>query len=234
MTPAPCEEFESPLGPHRRSNRQVEEAEEENQKTANWGGSPHWTRFELLWPEARSARTTPIAFRPMTYARGGYLRPAWAPRLDPSRTAIPRLIPDGWWEMDSMGVSRHLERVFPTSEWSSITNRVFDRLSVTGSPTCAAPYGRPISPPKRRNEHSRMIDIMRKYFRLYAAFLLASALQGAVISAARFLENPLITVASSPSVGDNLNGPSIIRVPPWIKKPLGRYYMYFAHHKGQY
>jgi hypothetical protein len=79
-----------------------------------------------------------------------------------------------------------------------------------------------------------MIDIMRKYFRLYAAFLLASALQGAVISAARFLENPLITVASSPSVGDNLNGPSIIRVPPWIKKPLGRYYMYFAHHKGQY
>jgi hypothetical protein len=79
-----------------------------------------------------------------------------------------------------------------------------------------------------------MIDIMRKHFRLYAAFLLASALQAAAISAARFSENPLITVSSSPSVGDNLNGPSIIRVPPWIKKPLGRYYMYFAHHKGQY
>jgi hypothetical protein len=70
--------------------------------------------------------------------------------------------------------------------------------------------------------------------RLYAAFLLAIALQGADVSAVRFSENPLITVLSSPSVGDNVNGPSIIRVPPWIKKPLGRYYMYFAHHKGQH
>jgi hypothetical protein len=77
-------------------------------------------------------------------------------------------------------------------------------------------------------------DIMGKFFRLYAAFLLALALQGAEVSAARFSENPLITVLSSPSVGDNLNGPSIIRVPPWIKKPLGSYYMYFAHHQGQY
>lgn len=75
---------------------------------------------------------------------------------------------------------------------------------------------------------------MRQYFILYAVLLLAQALDGAEISAARFSENPLITVASSPSVGDNLNGPSIIRVPPWIKKPLGRYYMYFAHHKGQF
>ena len=79
-----------------------------------------------------------------------------------------------------------------------------------------------------------IIDIMGKSFRLYAAFLLAIALQGAEVSATRFPENPLITVLSSPSVGDNLNGPSIIRVPPWIKKPLGRYYMYFAHHKGQH
>jgi len=76
--------------------------------------------------------------------------------------------------------------------------------------------------------------IMGKYFRLYASFLLAIDLQGIEVSAARFSENPLVTVSSSPSVGDNLNGPSIIRVPPWIKKPLGRYYMYFAHHKGQH
>ncbi len=76
--------------------------------------------------------------------------------------------------------------------------------------------------------------MMHTQFRVYAAFLLASTLQGAAISAVRFSENPLITVSSSPSVGDNVNGPSIIRIPPWIKKPLGRYYMYFAHHKGQY
>ena len=32
----------------------------------------------------------------------------------------------------------------------------------------------------------------------------------------------------------NINGPSVIRVPSWVKAPLGKYYMYFAHHKGSY
>jgi hypothetical protein len=32
--------------------------------------------------------------------------------------------------------------------------------------------------------------------------------------------------------GDNINGPSLIVAPPWIKNPLGRFYLYFAHHKG--
>ncbi|MDA0836592.1 MAG: hypothetical protein O3B01_11465 [Planctomycetota bacterium] len=31
-------------------------------------------------------------------------------------------------------------------------------------------------------------------------------------------------------VGENINGPSLIRVPDWIENPLGRYYLYFAHH----
>jgi hypothetical protein len=34
--------------------------------------------------------------------------------------------------------------------------------------------------------------------------------------------------------GLNINGPSVIRVPDWIKNPLGRYYLYFAHHQGRY
>jgi hypothetical protein len=50
----------------------------------------------------------------------------------------------------------------------------------------------------------------------------------------RFPENPLISVGTSKSLGDNVNGPSVIRVPSWIEHPLGRYYMYFAHHKGAY
>jgi hypothetical protein len=54
------------------------------------------------------------------------------------------------------------------------------------------------------------------------------------VSAVRLKQNPLITVASAPSLGDNVNGPSIIRVPPWIPHPLGRYYAYFGHHKGQF
>ncbi len=32
--------------------------------------------------------------------------------------------------------------------------------------------------------------------------------------------------------GANINGPSLIRVPPWVDEPLGRYYLYFAHHRG--
>jgi hypothetical protein len=67
-------------------------------------------------------------------------------------------------------------------------------------------------------------------------FVLSSIAYGAALCqtpvAPRFPENPLITVATSKSLGDNVNGPSVIRVPAWIEHPLGRYYMYFAHHKG--
>lgn len=50
----------------------------------------------------------------------------------------------------------------------------------------------------------------------------------------RFSTNPLITPASSPTLGDNINGPSVIRVPDWLPNPLGKYYLYFAHHAGTY
>lgn len=32
----------------------------------------------------------------------------------------------------------------------------------------------------------------------------------------RFATNPLITSASSPTLGENINGPSVIRVPSWL------------------
>ncbi len=32
----------------------------------------------------------------------------------------------------------------------------------------------------------------------------------------------------------NINGPSLVRVPDWVENPLGRYYLYFAHHKGDH
>lgn len=34
--------------------------------------------------------------------------------------------------------------------------------------------------------------------------------------------------------GKNINGPSLIKVPDWVKAPLGKYYLYFAHHEGKY
>ena len=54
------------------------------------------------------------------------------------------------------------------------------------------------------------------------------------VIARRLPENPLVAFSSSKSVGDKINGPSVIRVPAWVDAPLGKYYMYFAHHKGKF
>jgi hypothetical protein len=51
----------------------------------------------------------------------------------------------------------------------------------------------------------------------------------------RFKDNPIIRPAMLPGEdGRNINGPSLIRVPDWVEKPLGKYYLYFAHHRGTY
>src|SRR4051794_3814947 len=50
----------------------------------------------------------------------------------------------------------------------------------------------------------------------------------------RFPENPIIRPHMDARMGDNINGPSLIRVPDWVEQPLGRYYLYFAHHDGRY
>lgn len=53
----------------------------------------------------------------------------------------------------------------------------------------------------------------------------------------RFEQNPIIR-PGMPGLegerGSNINGPSLIRVPDWVDDPLGRYYLYFAHHGGDY
>ncbi len=42
------------------------------------------------------------------------------------------------------------------------------------------------------------------------------------------------TAGYDPHIHDNINGPSLIRVPDWVENPLGRYYLYFAHHKDDH
>ena len=53
------------------------------------------------------------------------------------------------------------------------------------------------------------------------------------ISVRRFPHNPLLAVGGGVGLEENVNGPSVIRVPDWIEDPLGRYYLYFAHHEGE-
>ncbi len=50
----------------------------------------------------------------------------------------------------------------------------------------------------------------------------------------RLLDRPIITPLLHSSIGSNIQGPSLIRVPDWIANPLGQYYLYFADHKGSY
>ena len=55
--------------------------------------------------------------------------------------------------------------------------------------------------------------------------------------AIRFEKNPIVYPGMRGLTGEqgaNINGPSLIRVPDWVEKPLGRYYLYFAHHNGKY
>jgi hypothetical protein len=64
--------------------------------------------------------------------------------------------------------------------------------------------------------------------------IFALLLGNTAISQARLPQNPILTSASSNTIGTNINGPSLIRVPVWVEKPLGRYYLYFAHHAGKF
>jgi len=50
----------------------------------------------------------------------------------------------------------------------------------------------------------------------------------------RLVDAPIIGPDLDPSIGTNIQGPSLIRVPDWVPDRLGTYYLYFADHKGAY
>ena len=50
----------------------------------------------------------------------------------------------------------------------------------------------------------------------------------------RLLDRPIIAGDLHPTIGSNIQGPSMIRVPKWVGSRLGDYYLYFADHKGSY
>ena len=70
--------------------------------------------------------------------------------------------------------------------------------------------------------HNGRVQIV--FARRYTAFMRAT----------RILDQPIIHAGMDDRIGTNINGPSLIRVPAWVTQPLGRYYLYFSHHKGTF
>ncbi len=50
----------------------------------------------------------------------------------------------------------------------------------------------------------------------------------------RLLDGPHHHARHGRTDGSNIAGPSLVRVPDWVENPLGRYYLYFADHRGTY
>jgi hypothetical protein len=54
------------------------------------------------------------------------------------------------------------------------------------------------------------------------------------VFAFRYLtDGPLLSATELPQLGGNINGPSLIRCPDWVRNPPARYLLYFAHHEGR-
>ena len=57
------------------------------------------------------------------------------------------------------------------------------------------------------------------------------------LTATRLSDQPIIRPHMDARMGDNINGPSLIRMPDWAWEKglgLGRYHLYFSDHKGTY
>jgi hypothetical protein len=53
-------------------------------------------------------------------------------------------------------------------------------------------------------------------------------------SVTRLGDGPIIVPHMDARMGANIQGPSLIKVPDWLQSPLGKYYLYFADHRGLY
>lgn len=69
---------------------------------------------------------------------------------------------------------------------------------------------------------------------LLATPVLTQAASPSAPEVTRLGDGPIIVPHMDSRMGSNIQGPSLIRVPDWIEKPLGKYYLYFADHRGTY
>ena len=70
---------------------------------------------------------------------------------------------------------------------------------------------------------------------VFALLPIMAGAESFAVRATRVVDAPMVTEALlSGDEGESINGPSLLRVPDWVPNPLGRYYLYFAHHDGKY
>ena len=84
-----------------------------------------------------------------------------------------------------------------------------------------------------------LVHIRKLFCFLFVGLFMANFTYGqqpdlSAVSITRLANKPIIGPGIHPSTGENIQGPSLIRVPDWIENPLGKYYVYFADHKGLY
>lgn len=78
-------------------------------------------------------------------------------------------------------------------------------------------------------------EILQSTATAFKNFLASEAGLNNTIEFERLTDKPIITAGMlKKEEGDNINGPSLIKAPDWLKNKLGKYYLYFAHHKGKY
>ena len=71
-------------------------------------------------------------------------------------------------------------------------------------------------------------------FSLFASGICAQVADLSSVTITRLMDKPIIGPDLHPSIGENIQGPSLMQVPDWVEDPLGDYYLYFADHKGRY
>ncbi len=101
---------------------------------------------------------------------------------------------------------------------------------------------RNLTPPaESRGRTARRTDRTRRRDRRLLLVLVILGLTGSAgpgaaqsVRIERLLDGPIIRPDMDPSMGSNIAGPSLVRMPDWAENRLGRYHLYFADHRGTY
>jgi len=91
-----------------------------------------------------------------------------------------------------------------------------------------------IQRPRIREYNSVLSSLLLLVVCAVGANVSAQTPQLDAVRVTRLLDRPVISPGIHPSIGENIQGPSVIQVPEWVENRLGKYYMYFADHKGSY